>query len=520
MRYKNYHIAILLTLSLLVSSVCNAQLSLPDVISSHMVLQRNEPVLIWGKTNPNSTVQLIFQNQKLKTESDKEGHWQIRLSPMPYSATPSTMTITSDDTKIVLHDILIGEVWLCAGQSNMQWEVQQSTGGQAAIDQANNKNIRLFNVSRDVAFGEKDPPLATWQFSNPKSVATFSGVGYFFALEIYESLGIPVGMINASYGGSQAEAWTPRRYLSDDPDLRPCIDREQIWAAERNEVQARYDQDIKEWKSAVKVYENTDTTPPRKPRVPDALRPYRIAGSIYQGMIEPLIPYRVKGIMWYQGESNEERAEQYELLLSTMIDAWRDLWMDESLPFGIVQLPNFRDVSSVPTDEAWTHLRESQRQVTLSKANVELINTIDLGEAHDIHPTDKKSVADRLHLWALDKVYDRQILSTGPTVKKIKFKKKKVVVIFDEVGKGLKTKDGAPPAEFVIATEPNDWQWADAKIVGKKKVILRYPDISHPRAVRYAFNNNPANPNLTNDTGIPAISFRSDDWPGPTSGKR
>jgi sialate O-acetylesterase len=254
--------------------------------------------------------------------------------------------------------------------------------------------------------------------------------------------------------------------------------------------------------------------------VPDALREYRVASSIYDGMIAPLIPFRIRGAFWYQGESNEDRAQQYSILLPTMIRAWREQWGQGDFPFGVVQLPNFRDPKSEPADEAWSHIREAQRRTASDVAKTGLIVTIDIGEAHDIHPKNKLDVGHRMAQWALADVYGRGRIPTGPMYREAKPEGSKVILKFDVAGKGLRIRDGDKLDEFAIAGEDRKWHWAQARITGKDRVEVWSDDVPKPVAVRYAFNNNPRHPNLTNETGLPAAPFRTDDWPGPTEGKR
>jgi sialate O-acetylesterase len=254
--------------------------------------------------------------------------------------------------------------------------------------------------------------------------------------------------------------------------------------------------------------------------VPDALREYRIASSIYNGMIEPLIPFPIRGAVWYQGESNEERAEQYGILLPTMIRAWRERWGAGDFPFGVVQLPNYRDPKPEPADEAWSHLREAQRRTVVNTPRTGLIVVIDIGEAHNIHPKDKLDVGHRMALWALADAYGRKLTKSGPMFRRAQIAGSKIVLTFDDVGQGLRIRDGDRLDEFAIAGTERKWRWAEAKIVGKDRVEVWSPAVPQPVAVRYAFNNNPKHPNLTNETGLPAAPFRTDDWPDPTAGKR
>ncbi|MBB4080982.1 sialate O-acetylesterase [Lewinella aquimaris] len=496
------------------AAVCGdlaAKVRLPDILTDHMVLQRDQEVPIWGWADPGVTVTVTFAGQIHRTQADEAGNWSVRLTPLQASNKPRNLIITDSDT-LTLSDILVGEVWLCTGQSNMQWRLLESAGGEEAIAAADHPEVRLYNVSRSVAFGREAGKLGEWQPCTSESVASFSGVGYFFGLELYRRLGIPVGLINASYGGSQAEAWTPRDYLAASADLKPTIEREEVWKAERPRVQAAYDREIAEWKAA-----NAEA---RQPRVPDALRDYRIAGSIYGNIIAPLIPYAIRGAAWYQGESNEERAEQYEELLATMVRAWREKWGQGVFPFAVIQLPNFRASSATPEDLAWSHLRDRQRRVAERLPHMGLIVTIDVGEADDIHPTNKYDVGMRLARYALSSVYGEEGVAGGPRFQRAEFSEGTATLFFDRVGEGLRTRDGGPPQEFALAGPDGTWHWARAAIEGPDKVIVRSHLVTEPRAVRYAFSNNPDNPNLTNESGVPASPFRSDDWPGPTHGKR
>ena len=510
---------LLIAFSCLILPTVTAKVSLPDIIGSHMVLQRDQPIPIWGKAASGEKIQVRFNGQNLSAVADEQGNWKIFLAPMEANSSPQSMLISGENI-LQLEDILIGEVWLCAGQSNMQWTVAQSTGGAEAMAAAENPQIRLFNVSREVAFKKKTGKLASWERCSPQTVAEFSGVGYFFALELYQQQGIPVGMLNASYGGSLCEAWIPREYIAASEELSPCLEREKTWLAERPQVTLDYRQQLADWEEAAKKAEAEGGKAPRRPRVPSAMRDYYLSGAIYRNMVEPLVPYRIRGILWYQGEQNEERAEQYELLLTTLIQAWRERWDQGEIPFAIVQLPNFRAVSPEPTDLAWSRLRDSQRKAFLKTSNTGLIVTIDLGEADDIHPPNKLDVAKRLFRWAQADVYDQPGTKSGPLFSKVKFKRGKAVLHFTETGTGLKSRDGQALEEFAISGPDQQWFWAKAQIKGKNKVLVWSEDVPQPEAVRYAFNNNPANPNLSNETGIPACPFRTDDWPGPTAGKR
>lgn len=505
--------------ALATAAEARADVSLPDVLSDSSVLQRGVRVPVWGRAEPGEAVTVAFAGQTKKTTAGADGRWRVWLDPLRANATPQVLTV-SGRNRIELKDVLVGEVWLVAGQSNMQFTLAETREAQAAIAAANHPSIRLFNVSRQVAFKHRPPPLATWKAATPESVKDFSAAGYYFAVEIQRELGVPVGLINSSYGGSQAEAWTPVEYLLADPELKPTVERAKIWDEERPRVKVEYAGQIERWREQADKAKAAGARPSPSPPVPDALREYRVASSIYDGMIEPLVPFPVRGAFWYQGESNEARAEQYGRLLPTLIRAWRERWDRGDFPFVIVQLPNYRDHKPEPADEAWSHLREWQRRTALSTKNAGLIVTIDVGEARDIHPKNKLDVGRRMARWALAEVYGRRMTATGPMFKSMKAAGSKIVLTFDDVGAGLRIRDGDKLEEFAVAGEDRRWRWAEARIVGRDRVEVWSDEVRRPAAVRYAFNNNPRRPNLTNETGLPAAPFRTDDWPDPTAGKR
>ena len=500
-------------------SSARAIVSLPDVLSDGMVLQQKEKVPIWGAADPGENVVVKFAGQAKTSTAAADGKWLVKLDPIRANATPATMIITGKNT-IALTNILVGEVWLVAGQSNMQRLLSETANGEAAIAAANHPFIRLFNVSRQVAFKHAKPPLAIWQACSPQSVKEFSAAGYYFGVELESELHVPIGLINSSYGGSQAEAWTPVSYLLASNDLRPTVERAKIWEEERPRVRVEYDEAIKKWRAEADKAIAAGARPSPSPAVPDALREYRIAASIYDGMIAPLIPFYIRGAIWYQGESNEARAQQYEILLPTMIRAWRERWGEGNFPFGIVQLPNYRDSMPEPADEAWSHIREAQRRTAVNTPNAGLIVTIDIGEAHDIHPKNKLDVGRRIARWALVDVYGQKMTRAGPMFHDAKLAGSKILLKFDDAGTGLRIRDSDKLDEFAIAGADHKWYWANARIVNKNTVEVWSTSVVQPQAVRYAFNNNPKHPNLTNETGLPASPFRTDNWPGPTDGKR
>ncbi len=509
---------LLICLFIAIGTAAFGNVSLPDVIAGSMVLQQKQALPIWGTAEPGEAVTVTFGKIKKTAVGDANGKWRVDLGKLTASFQPQTMTIVGKNT-IELKDILVGEVWLVSGQSNMQWRLPESTNGAVATAAANHPNIRLFNASREVAFRRRQGKLGVWSACTPETVKEFSAAGYYFGVDLQKKLSVPIGLLNSSYGGSQAEAWTPVAYLNASPDLKPTVERTRIWAAEREKVRVDYAAAIAKWRDDQDKAKAAGARPSPSPGVPDALRDYRIASSIYDGMIEPLMPFAIKGVIWYQGESNEARAEQYNILLPTMIRAWRERWGQGNFPFGIIQLPNYRAIKPEPEESAWSFIREAQRLTAINTPNTGLIVTIDIGEANDIHPKNKLDVGKRMAVWALRKVY-RQKLSDSPVLIKTEVKNGKIVLTFADVGDGLKIRDGDRLDEFSIAGVDKNWVWADAKIVGKNKVEVWSSKVADPKAVRYAFNSNPKHPNLTNNSGIPASPFRTDNWPDPTAGKR
>ena len=280
-----------------------ADVRLPDILGNSMVLQQKQKVPIWGTAEVGETVSVSFQKQKYTVAADQKGNWRVNLNPLKSSFEPQTL-IVEGKNRIELKDILIGEVWLVSGQSNMQWTLFQSNDGAAEVSRANHPQLRLFNVSREVAFKRKQGKLGEWKICNPDSVKDFSGAGYYFGLELQKVLKVPVGLINSSYGGSQAEAWTPVEYLKNNSELIATVERTKVWADEREQVRNDYSAAIEKWKNDSEKQKSAGVKPSPSPGVPDALRDYRIASSIYDGMIEPLMPLRFAARR-YQGESNE-----------------------------------------------------------------------------------------------------------------------------------------------------------------------------------------------------------------------
>jgi sialate O-acetylesterase len=509
------------------AGIARADVALPAVLSDGMVLQCEQRVPVWGTAAPGEAISVEFNGQKVSETADAQGRWRVDLESMKASATPAKLTVIGRSNQVAVNDVLIGEVWLCSGQSNMVWPLANAKDGPAAVASAKHPRVRLFNVPRRLADGPGRDVNAKWMACTPETAHSFSAVGYYFGLKLHEDLDVPVGLLFSAWGGTPAEAWTARASFGDLPELKPIIERTDAAVAERPRAQEDYNKALEDWRETRRIARSQGKPLPRQPRVPLVLARQRDAGALYDSMIAPLIPFAIRGATWYQGEANASRAEQYRVLLAEMIKGWRSQWAQaepggRDFPFGIVQLPNYRPQSEQPDDTDWSHLREAQRRVAAEVPNVALIVTIDAGAGNDLHPPDKRIVGERLARWAMADVYRRGGEWSGPAFKSAKFEGTHVKVTFDHVGEsGLQLRGGGDaPHEFTVAGEDHVWHRAEAKISGLAEVEVWSEKVLTPKAVRYAWDANPKDPNLTNATGLPAGPFRTDDWPGPTDGKR
>ncbi|MBW8039084.1 MAG: sialate O-acetylesterase [Planctomycetes bacterium] len=494
-----------------------ADVKLPAVIGDNMVLQKGKATHIWGWAEPGEEimVSVSWRTMGWGITGDKVGKWSFEMSP-PSTAGPHEMTISGKNT-ITIKNILVGEVWVCSGQSNMQMSVRSSANAEQEIAGADYPKVRLFTVKRKVADEPQTDCVGRWTMCSPETVPNFSAVGYFFGRELHKELNVPIGLIHTSWGGTPAEAWTRRGALESVPDCVPILERFDEAMAKYPEAKKKYEEDVNKWKEAVEKAKAEGKNPPRRPRPPFGPgNPHSPAG-LYNAMIAPLIPYSIGGGIWYQGESNASRAYQYRKLFPAMITNWRQDWGQGNFPFLFVQLANFMAVNSEPVDSAWAELREAQL-MTLALPNTGMAVIIDIGEARDIHPKNKQDVGKRLALWALGKSYDKKVVYSGPIYQSKRTEGNKVTLVFEHVGGGLIANGGEPLKGFAVAGVDRKFVWADAKIDGET-VIISSNDVSEPTAVRYGWANNPVC-NLYNKEDLPATPFRTDDWPGITVDKK
>lgn len=650
---------------LIFSGVARAEVRLPAIIGDNMVVQRDTKFAIWGNANAGEAVTVTFAGKTLDAVANGQGLFQVWLGPLPAGG-PFELTVKGATNLLTIRNVLVGEVWICSGQSNMEWPLINTDNGAAVVAQANNPELRLFTVAHNTAAQPQMDLQGKWAVSTPEEAAHFSAVGYFFGRELQQRLKVPIGLIDSSWGGTPAEAWTSRDALLAVPELKPILDRYESSMGAQPETKAAYARALAQWEeknlyldpgnkgeglgyadpatatadwSKMDLPQQLETaglnidgavwfrkvvdvpaawagkdlvlnlTPiddhdvtyfngtkigatgkevpnsymvPRKYEVPGslvrsgrnviAIRVFDSAGEggfsrggamslgpngaadaipltgawdykvelalepkrpdwgsrpeavgvnnqnnpsvLYNAMIAPLVPFVIRGVIWYQGESNAGRAYQYRTLFPTMIRNWRSVWARE-FPFYFVQLANWRPRKAEPDESDWAELREAQ-MMTLREPQTGMAVAIDIG-GEDLHPRNKLDVGHRLAAWALANTYGQKVVPSGPLFDRHTIEGSNVRVRFKHAA-GLKTSDGGPVKGFAIAGEDRHFVWAEARIDGDS-IVVSSPKVLKPVAVRYAWADNPIT-NLYNGAGLPASPFRTDDWPGITADRR
>ncbi len=515
-----------LSLAVLVccASVALADVKLHGLFTDHMVLQQKTTVPVWGQADPEEKVTVTFQGQKTVATADATGKWMAKLTNLEPGG-PFEMTIEGKNT-IKLVDVLVGEVWICSGQSNMQWTVSQSKDPKETIAASANPNLRLFQQrqvtsGKPLEYTQTTDAWKNWRVSSPESVPGFSAVAYFFGQSLQKARNVPVGLIHTSWGGTPAEAWTSAEFLEKTPEvahyLKTITRQVENWENNQESILKNYeDQRKKHEESAAKLRAENKKVPaaPRKPQHPNQSpnSPCRL----YNAMIHPMIPFAIKGAIWYQGESNAGRAYEYRTLFPTMIQSWRAAW-GYDFPFLFVQLAPFMDSSEQPQVSNWAELREAQLLTSLNlpgTAQAVITDTTDpKTDQKDIHPKNKQPVGERLALAARQKVYGEKIVGTGPLFDKLTIEGNKAILHFTSIGSGLECK-GSELTGFTIAGEDKKFYNAKARIAGNT-VVVTCDAVKQPVAVRFGWANYPV-VNLFNKEGVPASPFRTDTWPETT----
>lgn len=491
-----------------------AEVKLPSIFSDHMVLQRNAPVHIWGWAEPGEKVSVTLGQAIKSTSANGQGKWLVTLPEKGIGAA-MTLCVKGANT-IELQNVVMGEVWVCSGQSNMQWSFHNNvTNKEAEVAAANYPDIRLIIVPRKTAHMPQDDFDGQWAPCSPTSVKAFSAVGYFFGRTLHKELKIPVGLISTNWGGTRVEAWTSTGDLEACPAARPVLKRWQEMCADYDpdEAQTRYEQALKKWEKAAAQAKAADKKAPRRPgkQADPRTSPHHPA-NLYNGMIAPLVPLSIRGAIWYQGESNVSRAYQYRRLFPLMIRNWRRDFQNPEMPFGFVQLAPFRYGGD--RDGALAELWEAQLMTLKHLPNIGMAVTTDITTINDIHPPNKQDVGLRLGLWALGTIYGERIVYSGPIYQGRERHGSAMSISFAHTGSGLTTRDNKAPDYFTIAGADKEFHPATAEIVGSRIVVFS-DQVTEPVAVRFAWSNT-AEPNLMNREGLPASPFRTDDWPGIT----
>lgn len=470
-----------------------AELTVSPLFSNNAILQRGKTVPVWGWANAGDKVEVSFKSAKAEGTADDKGRWQAELPSMEASAEPADLVIKSGEKTLTIKDVLVGDVWLCSGQSNMEWRVDQVKNAEQEIAAANFPLIRQFRVPKTYEEKPQDTVKGQWTPASPKSVGLFSGVAYFFARDLHETLKVPVGLINASFGGKMIETFMSPEAFADS-GVMPAITKR--WEDEQARLPAQMELWEKKKATAAAAGEETGGLSPAL--VVEQHRP----GCLFNAMLNPLIPYAIRGVLWYQGEHNIARAEEYGSLFPAFIKDMRQKFGQGDIPFYYVQLANY-EAKLDKTREGYAKLREVQFK-TLALPNTGMAVTIDIGTPENVHPINKQDVGARLARWAKANTYDLGGVISGPLFKSATRNGAAVTLSFDHVGGGLVAKE--PFGSFEVAGKDGVFQAATAKVEGET-VVVQSDAVSEPVSVRYAWGNAPV-ATLFNKEGLPASPFR------------
>lgn len=510
-----------------------AEVRLANSFGDNMVLQRDQPVPVWGWAAPGERVTVAFAGQTPSAVANADGRWQVTLAPLKVSAVPGTLAATGTNT-VTAKNVLVGDVWLCSGQSNMEMPVAGLISAQEQAG-AGNPLIRHMKVpGKSDSLPHPDIEKTRWDVCTSQTVAGFTAAGYFFAREVQRETGLPLGVINCAAGGSMIDQWIPADTFATIPEIAPLmrwVDAYNPKTPQGRENYARFTAQMKDWVAAAEAAQARGACPPPVPEQPGAASH---PSKLYNAMAYPLVGFGIKGVLWYQGENHQREGVRHHHKLRALTSGWRDAWnqanpvtgLARTFPFYWVQLPNFKQPDrSRPEwngEDDWPGLREGQRRA-LALTNVGMAVTIDLGDAADVHPRNKQDVGKRLALWALAKTYGKDLkVWSGPLYRSHAVEGGRIRIAFEQAGSGLMAgaKQGLEPARevkdrgiqwFAVAGDDKVWRWADAVIEGDT-VVVSSPAVAKPVAVRYAVVMNPTAPLLYNREGLPATPFRTDDW--------
>jgi hypothetical protein len=494
-----------------------ADVRLPALFSDHMVLQQDMTLPIWGWADPGEKVTVSIAGQTKSSTAGSDGKWIISLDPLKASSEAQIMTISSSNISkspnLQITDVLIGEVWLCSGQSNMQMGLSITNNATAERQAAKFPQIRLFEVKQTPQLSPQETCEGKWEICGPDNVGRFSAAAYLFGQEIHKGTKFPVGLIESSLGGTIIEAWTSMDAQSKLKEYKTIDEYAKIMSSKpwnEKDAMEKYEKDMAAWTIASEKAKAGNTPAPKQPRKPFPPNLHKCQPSVlFNSLINPVIPYAIRGTIWYQGESNAylPHADLYGLQLETLIKDWRARW-GYDFPFAWVQLPEY-EPKKEPAISYWPLIQEEMLKSS-NIPNTGMAVTLGLGEANNVHPKNKKDVAKRLALWALAEVYkQKDVAYQGPLPARHEIRGREIVVSFKHTDGGLIAKGGAVKG-FMISGEDQKWMDGTARIDGNT-VIVSNPDVSKPLALRYAWGCNPAW-SLMNGAGLPASPFRTDTW--------
>ena len=493
-----------------------AEVRLPKVFSSHMVLQRDVPLTIWGWAQPGESVSVRLADATRETKANDRGEWKLVLPAMKAGG-PLTLNVAGANT-VQFEDVMVGEVWLCSGQSNMEMGIGGVQNGKQEIAEANYPGIRLLMVPNRWTPQPQSDIEAAWKVCTPQSVADsgwngFSAAGYFFGRELHKQLGVAVGLIDATWGGTRIESWTPPEGFASVPALKREYDLVQLGDPRTSPHQQRLEKvlaDTEQWIAAARKATTDRALVPEMPTYPaDLLPPHDVqnATALFNGMIQPLCPFAIRGAIWYQGESNLGEGMLYSEHMKALVGGWRQIWGEGDFPFYFVQIAPY-NYGGNPEREPELWEAQASAAQTIPNAGMAVVN--DIGNLKDIHPANKQEVGRRLALLALARTYGKEnVVAAGPIFQAMQLEGDKLRVSFDpKTSAGLASRNGQPLDWFeIIDADEGGYVKANARIEGTA-LVLSAPDVKHPVAMRFAWSML-AEPNLVNGAGLPAGAFRA-----------
>lgn len=493
---------LLLLVGLALIPALRAELKLPAIIGDHMVLQQKLANPIWGWDTPGTKVTVTFAGQTHTATAGADGRWTVKLAAVPANATPQKIAITGT-SKREIQDVLVGEVWMCSGQSNMQWSMAQTYTGDIEGARAKRTNIRIVSVPQVGTQELKTDFKGQWEVATPENVKAFSAIGYLYGRTLHDILEVPIGLIDNAWGGSAAQAWIRRDTIAKDARFKLLMDE-----TVKRETELSTQAAQARWQEAADKAKAGKKAAPQSPQqwLTGNARP----GNIFAGVVNPTLGYGIKGVIWYQGESNAGRAYEHAELFPFLIEQWRKEQGQGDFSFYWVQLADFKAEKATPGDSDWAELRETQTK-TLRLPNTGQAVIIDIGEGRDIHPRNKYDVATRLVRWALVKDYGLKFPYRSPEFKSLAIAGNKATVTIDCFGSTLRTFDVNEPRGFAVCGQDRQWHWATGRVIAPDKVEVSSDQVAAPIAVRYAWADNPVC-NLFSADGLPVTPFRTDNF--------